>query len=109
VSLAARQRPDLQQRAERLQRSSLGPLALARARLAAQADRLQALDPRAVLQRGFVWVEDGAGRPVLSVAALAPDDRVRAVWADGAAQARIESIDRDADPAARPDAGPRRP
>lgn len=90
---APRRQQDLQRQAERLQRSVRAPLALASARLAAQADRLQALDPRAVLSRGFVWVEDEAMRPVVSVRALAPQARVRAVWADGAARARIESVE----------------
>jgi exodeoxyribonuclease VII large subunit len=90
---APRRRQDLQRQAERLQRSVHAPLALASARLVAQADRLQALDPRAVLSRGFVWVEDEAARPVVSVRALVPQARVRAVWADGTAQARIESVE----------------
>jgi exodeoxyribonuclease VII large subunit len=83
----------LAQQAERLRRSAHAPLALAAARLAAQGDRLQALDPHAVLRRGFVWVEDEHARPVLSVQALAPQDGVRAVWADGAAWARIETVE----------------
>ena len=90
-------RAALDQQAERLRRSVRAPLALAAARLQAQADRLQTLDPHAVLRRGFVWVEDDRARPVLTVHALAPQDRVRAVWADGAARARIESV--EADPA----------
>ena len=93
-----RRRLGLDLQADRLQRSVRAPLALAAARLVAQADRLQALDPRAVLSRGFVWVEDEAARPVVSVRALAPQARVRAVWSDGTAQARIESIDPGAEP-----------
>ena len=84
---------DLQQRADRLQRSAHGPLALAAAQLAAQADRLRALDPQAVLSRGFVWVEDASARPVVSVRGLHPPMDVRAVWADGVARARIESVE----------------
>ncbi len=83
----------LQQGADRLRRCVQPTLALSVARLRSQADRLQALDPRAVLSRGFVWIEDASARPVLSVAALQPQAQVRAVWADGAARARIESIE----------------
>jgi exodeoxyribonuclease VII large subunit len=90
---APRRRLDLQAQAQRLQRSARGPLALAAARLQAHGQRLQALDPRAVLSRGFVWVEDAAARPVVSVRALKSNDPVRAVWADGQAMARIESIE----------------
>ncbi|MFT3816175.1 MAG: exodeoxyribonuclease VII large subunit [Rubrivivax sp.] len=92
-ALLARQRPELQRRAQRLEHGARQPLALAAARLAAQAERLRALDPRHVLQRGYVWVEDAAGRAVPSVRALQPQARVRAVWADGAALARIETIE----------------
>lgn len=62
-------------------------------RLEAKSLRLQSLDPTAVLSRGFVWVEDAQGRPVLSASAVSPGDDVRAVWRDGAALARIESVD----------------
>jgi exodeoxyribonuclease VII large subunit len=82
-------------------------LTLRSARLASQAERLQALDPRAVLRRGFVWVEDGQARPVVSVAGLHPQDVVKAVWADGTARARIESV--QADIALDPDATEPRP
>lgn len=85
----------LAQRAARLGRSTQAAMALASTRLAAQADRLQALDPHAVLRRGFVWVEDESGRAVMSVHGVAPQDRVRAVWADGAARARIEALEGD--------------
>jgi exodeoxyribonuclease VII large subunit len=88
-----RRMQDLQQRADRLQRGVHAPLVLAAANLGAQADRLRALDPRAVLSRGFVWVEDASARPVVSVRGLQPPVEVRAVWADGVARARIESVE----------------
>ncbi len=93
-----RRQQDLMQRADRLRRTAQLPLSLAAARLHAQGDRLHALDPRAVLSRGFVWVEDACARPVVSVAALHPPVDVRAIWADGAARARIEAIETPAKP-----------
>ena len=84
---------ELSARAERLQRSVRAPLDLAGARLAAQASRLQALDPHAVLARGYVWVEDEAARPVVSARGLPLQSTVRARWADGVARARIESVE----------------
>ncbi len=92
-TLLMRQGPELQRRAQRLGQGTRSPLALAAARLASQGERLRALDPRHVLQRGYVWVEDTAGRPVLSARTLQPQAQVRAVWADGAARARIETIE----------------
>jgi len=92
-ALLVRQRPELQRRGQRLDHGTRAPLALAAARLASQGERLRALDPRHVLQRGYVWVEDAAGRPVLSVRTLQPQAQVRAVWTDGTALARIETIE----------------
>lgn len=54
--------------------------------------RLQALDPRQVLQRGYVWVEDGDAKPVVSARLLRPGQRVRAVWADGSAHAEVLDV-----------------
>jgi exodeoxyribonuclease VII large subunit len=87
-----RRHDELQQRAQRLHRSVRAPLDMARARLLAQADRLQSLDPHAC-SGAVSSVEDRRARPVVSVTALQPQDQVRAVWADGAAQVRIEHIE----------------
>lgn len=84
---------ELTQYAQRLQRSVRAPLALAESQLSLKAGRLHALDPHAVLARGYVWVEDAAARPVTSVRGLQPDALVRARWSDGVARARIESVD----------------
>ena len=54
--------------------------------------RLQALDPARVLQRGYAWVESADGRPVLSARGLQAGQAVRAVWADGHALAQITQV-----------------
>lgn len=97
-----RRQLELQQHAARAQAALRLPLGLARARLQAQAQRLQALDPQAVLRRGYVWIEDEAARPVLSSHQLQPQDRIRAVWADGAARAVIEQIEAPPPPVSAP-------
>ena len=61
-------------------------------RLGAARERLQALDPHRVLQRGYAWVEAADGRPVVSAQALLAGQSVRAVWSDGHAQARIVDV-----------------
>ena len=61
--------------------------------LAALALRLQSLDPRGVLGRGYAWVEDDAGRAITQSAGLALGQRIRAVWADGAARAEISALE----------------
>jgi exodeoxyribonuclease VII large subunit len=67
----------------------------------AHASRLQALDPRRVLARGFVWVTDTDGQPVQSVAAVRVGDRLRTVWADGSAQVDVRVREADAPASAR--------
>lgn len=94
---------ELSQRARRLAASLQPPLQRAALQLQACEQRLQALDPARVLQRGYAWVEtavgaDGAaggpvaGRPVVSALALQPGQAVRAVWADGSARANIVAV-----------------
>jgi exodeoxyribonuclease VII large subunit len=60
--------------------------------LLAATQRLSALDPRRVLARGYAWVADAQGRPVLSVTAVSPGERLEAVWADGTAQVEVLQV-----------------
>ena len=89
----ARHAQELPGRAERLLRAMQLQLQRQQARLNATQDRLQALSPQRVLQRGYAWVQAADGRPVLSVQALRTGQAVRAVWADGSAQAQITSVE----------------
>ncbi|MCW5663936.1 MAG: exodeoxyribonuclease VII large subunit [Piscinibacter sp.] len=63
-------------------------------RLAALDDRLRALDPQHVLERGYAWLADTQGRVVGSVARLAPGDALEATLADGHATLQVEAIRR---------------
>lgn len=83
---------ELPLRAERLRHALDAVLQLQQQRLQAQAQRLHALDPAAVLTRGYAWVEGADGRPVTSVQALAAGAAVQGVWADGRAALRVESV-----------------
>ncbi len=56
------------------------------------AARLSALDPTAVLRRGYAWLADDAGRPVPSVQQLVVGQAVTAVLADGAAELEVQRI-----------------
>lgn len=82
----------LQTLALRLARAREVQQARAGDRLHALAARLQALDPQRVLARGYAWVTDDAGRPILGVHALQPGQQVQAVWADGQATAQVLGI-----------------
>ena len=76
----------------RVQRAMQAQLQRYTMQVSAAHDRLKALDPQRVLQRGYAWVESADGRPVLSAQALRPGQSVRAVWADGHAQAEIVTV-----------------
>jgi len=69
-------------------------------RLETAAQRLAALDPQRVLARGYAWMADAKGQPVLSVHAVSPGERLDAVWADGSARMQVLEL-RPRDPAAR--------
>jgi exodeoxyribonuclease VII large subunit len=77
----------------RLRRALAAQLLQRRQSLALGTARLQALNPQQVLQRGYAWVEDAQGRAVVSSRALQAGQTVRAVWADGAAQAQVLRVD----------------
>ena len=66
--------------------------------LQAGAQRLAALDPKRVMARGYAWMADVQGRAVVSVHAVAPGDRLDAVWADGSARVEVQQLRHDAEP-----------
>jgi exodeoxyribonuclease VII large subunit len=88
----------LQQRATRLHQALQTRLQSEPLRLAAAAARLHAQDPARVLKRGYAWVQDAAGQPIVSAAALKPGQAVRATWADGRARVVVGELELGADP-----------
>jgi exodeoxyribonuclease VII large subunit len=54
--------------------------------------RWHALSPERVLARGYAWIGDARGMPVLSIAALAVGDEVRATLADGELRAKVLDV-----------------
>ena len=62
-----------------------------RAALGQQSARLEALGPRAVLNRGYVIVRDAAGQPVTHIGSL--PDRAELLFRDGRAQ--VQTLDRE--------------
>ncbi len=91
----------LQQR-ERLTAASQARLGAARLALQPLVARLGALDPTAVLARGYAIALDRDGRAVTDAAALQVGAPLRIVLAQGAAGTRIETIE----PGAARDSGP---
>jgi exodeoxyribonuclease VII large subunit len=87
-----REQVALQMLAGRLRRAAMVATQRSAARLESTAARMQSLDPKQVLQRGYAWVEDAAGRPVVSTLGLRPGQQVQAVWADGRARAELLDV-----------------
>lgn len=94
----AQSRRGPQTKAERLARALHRRLEREGSRLATAAHRLQALDPRQVLARGYAWVTDAQSKPLVSVRQLTAGQRVTAVWADGSASAEVVDVRIDASP-----------
>lgn len=59
--------------------------------------RLSALDPHRVLSRGYAWVTDEAGSPIVCARGLEPGQQVQAVWSDGRALAQVQQVKLDAE------------
>jgi exodeoxyribonuclease VII large subunit len=82
----------LQMSAARFHQASAGSLQAAARTLDRLDVRLSGLDPAQVLRRGYAWVSDDAGRPLVSTSQLGVGQSVRAVLSDGVATAQITSV-----------------
>jgi exodeoxyribonuclease VII large subunit len=76
---------------ERLRGAAARRLQSERARLQTLEGRLAALDPARVLARGYVFVLDAAGRPLLSARAVQPGQALALRWHDGTVPARADT------------------
>ena len=97
------------QAVERIERAIRLLLERSNERLRARLDQLQALAPRRVLERGYVYVVDAESGALVSRAAAARADQdVRMVFADGARAARVlgDEVIAVATPGATPDSTP---
>lgn len=81
--------------APRLRQALERSLAGHRQRLGLFEASLQALDPRQVLARGYAWLSDASGRPMVSVAQVHPAQMLTATLADGQVKAEVRSITPD--------------
>jgi exodeoxyribonuclease VII large subunit len=64
-------------------------------RLDVSAKRLAALDPQRVLARGYAWMADAKGQPVMSVHSVSAGEHLDAVWADGSARMQVLELHPD--------------
>ncbi len=63
-----------------------------RLRLAGYGDRLRALSPRAVMERGYCLVKGPEGRLLRAAEGLAVGDALTIEFARGEADARVEAV-----------------
>jgi exodeoxyribonuclease VII large subunit len=68
-----------------------------RHRLDALATRLIAADPEQVLKRGYTWLTDTNGAPVISAGLVEVGQSLCAVWADGRAEVKVVGLSRRTD------------
>ena len=91
---AERQSDRVARLARRWLAAGLAVRAAERQRLAALAARLDAVDPRRTLARGYAWLVDERGAPLLSTAQAAVGERLTAWLADGRLEAVVTAADR---------------
>lgn len=89
---AARERELLRQ-AERLQRAAAMAQLLRGQRLETLGNRLSALDPQRVLQRGYAWISDAQGYAVTSAKQVQAGQGIAAVLADGRIEAQVNRVE----------------
>jgi exodeoxyribonuclease VII large subunit len=77
---------------ERLAAATVGTIHGARTRLAVYEDRLRALSPRRVMERGYCLVRRPDGSLLRIAADLAVGDQVTVEFARGEADARVEAV-----------------
>ena len=76
----------------RLARASHTSVHMARQRLEGLSARLNALDPQRVLERGYAWVADASGQPVLSASVARVGQGIAIRLADGALLATVDEV-----------------
>lgn len=91
--LADAQRRRLERIGDRLRSSSIRHLHRGRERRGALAARLEALNPLAVLSRGFAICRDGKGRLVRDAAQVAAGDGVEVRLHTGELRCRVEEVE----------------
>ena len=90
--LVATRAQALQLSSSRFQRAGTASIQAAVQSLDRLDARLRSLDPAVVLKRGYAWVSDGSGRPLVSASQLSVGQSVRAVLSDGVAVAQVTSV-----------------
>lgn len=90
-----RAREAQQSAADRLRRAAEMRVQRSLHQLQMLESRLHSVDPRRVLARGYAWVTDAEGKPIVSARAIREGQPVQAVWRDGRALAEVRQVTLD--------------
>lgn len=88
------ERQTLDRQRERAQRGAMDQILAARTQLMQMKAKLMALDPNAVLERGYAIITDERNAALSGIAGMQPGDRVQICMRDGMAKAAIEQTER---------------
>ena len=88
------ERMNLDYAGERMQSALNRRMTAYRSQLGERRSRIEPLDPRSVMRRGFALVSDGDGRVVTGIDTIRTGMAVRLTFSDGTAGARIETVER---------------
>ena len=91
--LIGQKRTQLEQKTAALKNSADAAMAANYARIETLSERLAALDPLAVLRRGYAIVTDEEKRPVMSAEGVLAGQRLNITLADGNIAAKAEQIE----------------
>lgn len=86
--------PRLNQLQTRLASALMHRLAMEKANHQHWCARLEAIAPHKVLSRGYAWVSDEAGQPLMTVSRIQPKQRIHVHLVDGSLAAQVQQIDR---------------
>ena len=88
------ERQTLDRQRERAQRGAMDQILAARTQLMQMKAKLMALDPNAVLERGYAIITNEQNTALSGIAGMQPGDRVQICMRDGMAKAAIEQTER---------------
>ena len=88
------ERQTLDRQRERAQRGAMDQILAARTQLMQMKAKLMALDPNAVLERGYAIITNEQNTALSGIAGMQPGDRVHICMRDGMAKAAIEQTER---------------
>ncbi len=92
VMLIEQKRQKLEHTASELRALTANRMSSTRAKLTMLTEKLEALSPRAVVERGFAIVTDADGKPIQRAAAASPGENISIRYSDGSIGAAVTGV-----------------